>query len=381
MMTMMKTSPICLLSSLRMSDDSSDEEDENEHIGQTTRSGRNINIPETYREPGLASMTLEELDSIDFNDAYVQAEISAAAVQARDFEPTLTGPEIAYYKNMADIEAEDFSVNVFDDWATKYAAVGAGIGGGFDNLNELRVMKYDEAVQHGPDKKKWKNAVQEEHNRMLKFGVWEAVRRKDVSAATKIIMSTWAMKKKASGTYRARLNARGFEQKEGLHYDGSSISAPVSNEMVIRIVLVLMIMANWVGEILDVQGAFLHGRFDYGETIYIEVPQGFERYYDPMYYVLLLLKTIYGLKQSAFQFWKAILLCFASMGFKRSKLDPCLYYKWSTTGLILWVSWIDDCLVMGGHPKAVKGARKKMADRFDCDVLGNMNEYVGCRLE
>jgi hypothetical protein len=34
-----------------------------------------------------------------------------------------------------------------------------------------------------------------------------------------------------------------------------------------------------------------------------------------------------------------------------------------------------------GHQKAVKGARKQMTDRFDCDVLGNMNEYVGCRLE
>jgi hypothetical protein len=176
------------------------------------------------------------------------------------------------------------------------------------------------------------------------------------------------------------LNARGFEQREGLHYDNSSISVPVSNEMVIRIVLVLMIMANWVSGILDVQGAFLHGRFDYGETIHMEVPQGFEKHYDPMYYVLLLLKTIYGLKQSAFQFWKAILLCFASMGFKRSKSDPCLYYKWSTTGLVLWVSWIDDCLVMG-HRTAVKGARKQMTDRFDCDALGNMDEYVGCRLE
>jgi hypothetical protein len=131
----------------------------------------------------------------------------------------------------------------------------------------------------------------------------------------------------------------------------------------------------------------------------MEVPQGSEKHYDPMYYVLLLLKTIYGLKQSAFQFWKAILLCFVSMGFKRSKSDPCLYYKWSTTGLVLWVSWIDDCLVMG-HRDAVKVARKQMMDRFDCDVLGNMDvarkqmmdrfdcdvlgnmdEYVGCRLE
>jgi hypothetical protein len=290
-------------------DDSSDEEDDDEKIGQTTRSGRNVNVPERYQEPGLASMTLEELDSIDYSAENVQAAIAAVGIEARDFEPTLSGPKVTYYKNMADIEAQSFSVNVFEDdeWVTEYAAVGAGIGGGFDDTNELCVMQYSEAV-HGPDKKKWTKAVQEEHNRMLKFGVCEAVRRKDVPAATKIVTSTWAMKKKASGTYRARLNAQRFEQKEGLHHDGSSISAPISNEMVIKDrVSLLMIMANWVGEILDVQGAFLHGRFDYGDTIHMEVPQGFEKHYDPMYYVLLLLKTIYGLKQSAFQFWKAIL--------------------------------------------------------------------------
>jgi hypothetical protein len=112
----------------------------------------------------------------------------------------------------------------------------------------------------------------------------------------------------------------------------------------------------------------------------MEVPQGFEKHYDPMYYVLLLLKTIYGLKQSAFQFCKAILLCFASMGYNRSESDPCLYYKWSTTGLVLWVSWIDDCLVLE-HQEPVNSARKQMTDQFDCDVLGNMDEYVGCRLE
>jgi hypothetical protein len=85
-----------------------------------------------------------------------------------------------------------------------------------------------------------------------------------------------------------------------VHYDAQSISALVSSENVIRIVLVLMIMVGWVGEILDVHGAFLHGDFDYGETIHMEVPQGFEKHYAPMYYVILLLKTIYGLKQPFF---------------------------------------------------------------------------------
>jgi hypothetical protein len=343
-------------------DDSSVEGDKDNKIGHTTRSGRNVNVPERYQEPGLASMTLEgTMDSMDFDTERVQAEIAAAAFETSNFEPTLSEPEKTYCKRMADIDAEDFNIYENDDCTTEeYAAVGAGIGGGFENTNKLKVMKFDEAL-HGPDKIKWEKAVREEHNRMLKFNVWAAVRRKDISAATKVITSTWAMKKKTSGTFRARINARGFEQREGLHYDGSSISAPVSNELVIRVVLILMIMAGWVGEILDVQGAFLHGHFGYGETIHMEVPQGFEQYYDPMYYVLLLLKTIYGLKQSAFKFWKAILLCFASMGFKRSKSDPCLYYKWSVRGLILWISWIDDCLVMG-HPESASKSRKQMTD-------------------
>ena len=33
------------------------------------------------------------------------------------------------------------------------------------------------------------------------------------------------------------------------------------------------------------------------------------------------------------------------MKYKRSKADPCLYYKWDTEhGLMIWVSWVDDCL-------------------------------------
>jgi hypothetical protein len=246
---------------------------------------------------------LANIERMDINDAYVQAEIAGAAVNARAWKPVLSPAETKYLKAMDDIDGTDFG----DEDANEYAAVGAGLGGGFMNTAELRPMKYNEAL-HGPDQKKWETAIDEEHNQMIKFGVWEAVRRRDLKTASKIITSTWAMKKKASGTYRTRLNARGFEQREGQHYDGTSISAPVSNEMVIRIILVLMIMAGWVGEILDVQGVFLHGEFDRGEEIHImEVPQGFEKHYDPMYCVLLLrLKTIYGLKQSVFQFWKAI---------------------------------------------------------------------------
>jgi hypothetical protein len=52
------------------------------------------------------------------------------------------------------------------------------------------------------------------------------------------------MKKEANGTYRAQLNVHGYKQADGVHYDSHSISAPVTNDMTIRIVLVIMLLAN-----------------------------------------------------------------------------------------------------------------------------------------
>jgi hypothetical protein len=144
------------------------------------------------------------------------------------------------------------------------------------------------------------------------------------------------MKKKSNGTYRARLNARGYEQVDGEHYQSHSISSPVSNEVTIRIVFTLMLMAGWVGELLDLKGAFLHGDFEDEKDVYLKVPEGFEQYYDPRIFVLLLMQTLYGLKQAAKAFWNKLLMAFRSMGFQRSKADPCLYFDWTPEGLVFW---------------------------------------------
>ena len=49
-------------------------------------------------------------------------------------------------------------------------AVGAGIGGGFEHTSELKVMKYEEAI-NSPDKEGWKAEIKNEHRRMQKHGV------------------------------------------------------------------------------------------------------------------------------------------------------------------------------------------------------------------
>ena len=73
------------------------------------------------------------------------------------------------------------------------------------------------------------------------------------------------MKKSSNGTYRLKLNDRGFEQRGQDHYEGSTIAAPVTNEATVHIVVILVFMAGWDGHVIDVKGAFLHGEVEEGE--------------------------------------------------------------------------------------------------------------------
>ena len=158
------------------------------------------------------------------------------------------------------------------------ACVGAGIGGGFANTKELHVMKYAEALK-GPEKKEWGQAVEQEYNRMIDHGVFEVIPMEEVPKDATILSSPWAMKKKASGTHRARLNARGYKQVDGEHYNENHKFAPVVTDATIHIVLIIIAMASFWAELLDVKGAFLRGIFEKGRKIYMRVPEGFEKFY------------------------------------------------------------------------------------------------------
>ena len=48
--------------------------------------------------------------------------------------------------------------------------------------------------------------------------------------------------------------------------------------------------------------------------------------------------------------------------------------------VLLWLLWVDDCLCLG-PADAVKIATDAMKARFDCDDIGEMFEYVGCKVD
>ena len=60
-------------------------------------------------------------------------------------------------------------------------AVGAGSTTGFENTNELKVLKY-EAAMNGPNRVKWEKPVTEEYQRFEANKCFEVVDRKDVGS-------------------------------------------------------------------------------------------------------------------------------------------------------------------------------------------------------
>jgi hypothetical protein len=126
---------------------------------------------------------------------------------ASSYEITLTAAEKQYYAAMRAFPEGEFRKG-------ELACVGAGLGGGFETTEELRPLKYDEAMAT-EDREKWTKAVEEEYQRMVDYSVFKPVPRSSLPDGAKILTSTWAMKKKANGVFRARLTARGYEQVAG----------------------------------------------------------------------------------------------------------------------------------------------------------------------
>lgn len=103
------------------------------------------------------------------------------------------------------------------------------------------------------------------------------------------------VKQKPDGSldrYKAKLVAKGFDQKSGIDYHETF--SPVIKLVTIWLLLTLVVQFDWQLGQLEVSNAFLHGVLN--EEVYMEKPQGFV---DPTFpnHVYKLHKSIYGLKQ------------------------------------------------------------------------------------
>jgi len=186
---------------------------------------------------------------------------------------------------------------------------------------------FREAVS-GPDGKAWMKSMKIEFDSLVENECFKVVPRpKD----TNVVDSMWIYKTKEEQTTEGTLGkrrksrpvARGFSQIEGVDY--SETYAPVVKLISIRALLGTVRNKKLKLHQMDFITAFLNGILQ--ELVYMEQLEGFEQG-DREKFVYLLLKSIYGLKQSPRQWYAKVDDFFVNtLGMERNPADECVYVR------------------------------------------------------
>ena len=119
----------------------------------------------------------------------------------------------------------------------------------------------------------WQKAMKSEIESMFNNKVWSLV---DLPKGIKPIMCKWVYKRKRGmdgkvETFKARLVAKAYTQKEGIDYEETF--SPVAMLKSIRILLSIAASLDLEIWQMDVKTAFLNGSLD--KSIYMMNPEGF----------------------------------------------------------------------------------------------------------
>ena len=202
-------------------------------------------------------------------------------------------------------------------------------------------LHYKDALKH-PQAEGWAKAFQTELDAMETMKVWRYVQ---LPPDRRAIGCRWVSRTKydAQGNIarlKARIVVKGYSQIEGK--DFNETFAPVLKYTTLRVLLSIIATLDYEFLQFDVPTAFLNA--DLKEVVYMDVPEGVAgRETMPPGTVCLLLKTLYGLKQSPREWNKDLDATILALGWKRCAADSCLYVKTSATGKAMFLPvFVDD---------------------------------------
>ena len=151
--------------------------------------------------------------------------------------------------------------------------------------------------------------------------------------------------------------------------------APVVNDVSFRVLLIAKLVWKLKARIIDVETAFLHG--DLKEEIFMEIPPGMEASKDEC---LILKKTIYELVQSARQFYVKLVEALKGCGFEGSPVDPCLWTRNSSSGIVMMAIYVDDCLTIGTDTAIDEVIESMKNYGFWLKVENDLTDYLSFKI-
>ena len=175
---------------------------------------------------------------------------------------------------------------------------------------------------------------------------------------------------------KARHVAKVFKQVEGLDY--FETFASTCKPETFRILLQLSAKQGHEMHQFDVKNAFLHSPVL--EEVYLEQPQEIvKRGSDGEKFVCRLNKTIYGLKQVAYNWYKELADFLRRQGFT-SRNDHCLLARSVAEDHTFILVWVDDIIVASRSMTVISDVKKALEATFHMEDRGRLHSFLGLRI-
>jgi len=218
---------------------------------------------------------------------------------------------------------------------------------------------------------KIEEAKKEELKNLKDFKVYDEIMIEECDQNIPIISSRWLIVEKSDGRIKARLVARGFEENEYSRTD-----APTVDKSSMRTFLSLTAMNNWEFYSLDVKSAFLQSH-ELQRTVYLKPPKDIRN----AEYVWKIKKPIYGLKDSANNWYKTLREELLRLACAESIQDPTLYTYHNEEQLLgMFICHVDDFLYSGNQIFIDKVIKQVMNKFSMSSAKSGSFTYIGLHL-
>jgi hypothetical protein len=237
---------------------------------------------------------------------------------------------------------------------------------------------WDEALRSG-DASHWRNGFQEELDSLKAMGVYKLLPRSEVPVGCKIRKGkpVFRIKRDESGKavrWKVWLVFKGFEQIYGKDYHKTT--SPTARMESWHILLHIAATLDWDAQQIDIKTVFLYGLLPEDEVQYMEQPEGFIQL-GKENYVWMLLRGLYGMKQSGRIWNKTMNEQMLSWGFTRLTSEACIYYRRTTTGIVITAVHVDDFLSIASTAAENEAFKNQMRQIWTISDLGSARFVVG----
>ncbi len=222
----------------------------------------------------------------------------------------------------------------------------------------------------------WKRAMETEKDELETMGAWTLVER---PPNAKVLPGLWRFraKKNAEGhtvRYKARWCADG--SRDYLDRPPETLFSPVAEKTTVRVLFAIAATRKQNVLQADFPNAYLNADLD-EEGTYVIQPKGLEA---PEYrdHVCLLKKALYGSPVSGRKWHNKLVETIDSLGYTRSSIDHCLFYRNLQGRSELLTIYVDDLLVTSsGGVEFAERQLDELGNAFAIKKLGVAKHMLG----